>query len=158
MNNYNNYQNYLLDCIDYDSVSKLPYDNNPQLVADQSRSLNIRFLSGMSLLRRNIKEFAQTLPIHDRTMVNLTTEYIWYFYLTPSQKKEFTTLADKANKINYDKIQINADNINRIYRLNTPQITNDPVVNNFYNGSNFNEGLVSSILPAGHGSTLFGHF
>jgi hypothetical protein len=46
----------------------------------------------------------------------------------------------------------NATTINRIVRITIPQITEDLIVNNFFNGSNFhdsNDNFESLILPAG---------
>ncbi|RIA78645.1 hypothetical protein C1645_795548 [Glomus cerebriforme] len=148
-------QNYLLNRMDYDSICKLPCDNNPLMVAAQARNRNIRVLTGAGLLRQNVEEFAQTLQMNDRTMINSTTKYIWSLYLTPSQKEEFEDLANKANDINLKIMQINSDNINRISRL-TPQVTDDPIMSNFYNGADFQvDGGFESLFPAGHGSTSF---
>ncbi|RIA98059.1 hypothetical protein C1645_801448 [Glomus cerebriforme] len=161
------YNKYLLD-IDYDTACKVPYDNDPLLVAARARELNIHFLDGMGLMKLSVEDIAQKSKINDQQMIDSTTKYIWYSYIKSSQKEEFKTLASKANEINYNKRQINADNLDRICRINTPQITNDPIMDNFFQGTNnfyddddHNNNFESSILPSGSGygtSSSFGSF
>jgi hypothetical protein len=145
-------ENYLLDLIDRELVCKLPCDNNELSVAARARSRNIDILTGLGLIKFNVETEAQRLGIVDRRMINLTSSYIWSFHITPSQKKKFKALADKVNNINHNIRQINNENLNRIYRLDT-QDADIP----FFNGVNFydNDGFESLFLPAGNGSSTF---
>ncbi|RGB26923.1 hypothetical protein C1646_769779 [Rhizophagus diaphanus] len=148
--NVNN--NYLVDLIDLELVCKLPYDNNALSVADWARSRNID-INGLGLVKFNVEIEAQRLRIKDQQMINLTSKYIWTYYITPSQKEKFKALAKKANDINNNIRQINAENLNRISRLTT-QDTDIPFINgiNFYDD---NGGFESLFMPAGNGSSSF---
>jgi hypothetical protein len=145
--------NYLVDLIDRELVCKLPYDNNALSVADWARSRNIDILNGLGLVTLNVEIEAQRLRLKDQRMIHLTSKYIWKSYITPSQKEKFKALAKKANDINNNIRQINAENLNRIFRLNT-QDTDIPLINgiNFYDD---NGGFESLFMPAGNGSSSF---
>lgn len=56
------------------------------------------------------------------------------------------------NRISRIRLKRNAHTIDQIARITTRQITNNPLENNFFNGTNFdeNKGFESLILPTGH--------
>ena len=150
--------NYLLNCIDYNIVYQLPYDNNPLKVAAQAINRKIQILTGIDLIRQNVEGEALRLQVHDRRIINLTVNHVWNSCLTPFQRDQFTTLADSANDINQNMARVNDENLNRIIQIGH-QVTNNPFENNFFNGTDFQDddknidNIYSLILPAGTGST-----
>src|SRR6266542_2880401 len=153
--------NSFLTLIDYNNIYLLPYNNNSQiLAAAQSRNnnRNIRRLTGKILLKRNIEREAHRLQIHDRHLINLAVNYIWYLNSTLTQRRRFTNLANEAKNLNQNRVsQIhlrnNTNTLNRITQLTIPQVSNDPF-EFLFNGSNFsanndNNNLESLILPSG---------
>ncbi|RIA98057.1 hypothetical protein C1645_813288 [Glomus cerebriforme] len=128
-----------LNRINHEKIYELPYDNNPLMVATRARncSTTIKKLTGQSLLKWNVKLEAQRLKINNNYIINLSTEYIWNFYLSDSQRDRFISLANNVNDINRHVSMINnTDTINRIFRLDQ-QKSNNPFVENFFNGTPF---------------------
>src|SRR5688572_16367158 len=94
--------NNLLNQINYENVYQLPYNNNAQILAVLSRrraSRRIQRLTGRILMRKNVEREALRLQIHNRYIINLATDYIWNSHSTPSQRHQFTNLANNANNI-----------------------------------------------------------
>jgi len=93
----------------------------------------------------------------------LAIDYIWYLRLTPSQRDRFIRLANNRNNLNQNRVSRirinNANTLDQIARISIPQITNNPLEQNFFNGVNFddNNDLEYLILPAGcfSGSSSF---
>ncbi|CAB4428437.1 unnamed protein product [Rhizophagus irregularis] len=56
------------------------------------------------------------------------------------------------NRVSRIRLKSNAHTIDRIARITTRQISNNPLENNFYNGTNFdeNKSFEYLILPIGH--------
>src|SRR6266542_5554568 len=87
-----------LDCINYKKINKLPYNNDPIVVATHARNhvKAIRKLKGETLLNWNIELEAERLQINDRNIINWATKHIWNSKLTDCQRNEFSSLANKA--------------------------------------------------------------
>jgi hypothetical protein len=156
--------NNLLSQINYENIYQLPYNNNEQIIAVLSRRRSsrgrIQRLTGRILMRRNVEREAHRLQIYNRYIINLATDYIWNLHFTPSQRYQFTNLANSANNINQNRSSRssrvrsidNTSTLERITLINNIQITNNPLENNFFNGTNFddnNNTFESLILPAG---------
>src|SRR5581483_7443375 len=106
----------------------------------------IQSTSGKDLIKLNVEGEARRLRLYNRHIINLATDYIWDELSTPSQRNRFINIANNLNRIN------NNDTLNQIARLTTPQVTNDPFENDFFNGTSFhdsNNSLDYLILPAG---------
>jgi hypothetical protein len=109
-----------LDHVNHNNIINI-YFQNEQTLANQSRNLN---LSGKDLVKQTVERKAHQLHMHSQHLVILATDHIWNS-LTLFQRNQFTKLANNAN------------NNARIYRITIPQVTNDPLVHNFFNGSFF---------------------
>jgi hypothetical protein len=134
--------------INYHNVCQFSYNNNDAAAYGRYR----HSLTGKCLMKRNIIREAYRLQIHDQRIINLATNIIWNFRLTTSQKDHFTIL---ANNIRVSRIN-NTDIINRILQM-TPQVTNNPFEDNFFNGVNFDDtnNMESLIYPAGSVTSFF---
>uniref|UniRef100_U9TBG3 Uncharacterized protein n=1 Tax=Rhizophagus irregularis (strain DAOM 181602 / DAOM 197198 / MUCL 43194) TaxID=747089 RepID=U9TBG3_RHIID len=75
---------------------------------------------------------------------------------------QFINVANNTNNVNINRNRVaqirpinNSSTIDRIARINTPQITNNSIENDFFNGTNFydNNSFESLILPAGCSAT-----
>ncbi|GBB87510.1 hypothetical protein RclHR1_00140014 [Rhizophagus clarus] len=146
--------NDFLNRANYDIIHQLPYNNNPQALAAKVR-IGKRFqrLTGMNLMKRNVKQEAQRLQLHNQYLINLATNKIWNLKTTRSQRQQFVNLANNANNINHNMMRHN-ETLNRIAQINVPQVTNNQFGDNFFNGTNFNndsnnQDIQSLILPAG---------
>jgi len=163
--------NIFLNLIDYRNVHQLPYNNNAQTLAATIRNSSKR-LTGKGLVKENIKREANRLQLH-RTfrlrnrrithrlrrlynrlsiqhIINLATNNVWK-RLTSDQRNQFINLANNANNIRFTN---HLSTVDQIARLTTPQITNNPLEDDFFNGMvNLNDDISSSlesrILPAG---------
>ena len=126
--------------IDFEKVYSLPNNDYFQRFRSQPR------LTGKDLIKRNIEHEARRLGLnHQQDIIRSTTDKIWDSHLEPFQRKKFNNFADNINKIrNYDTIDL-------IVRINIPQITNNPLENDFFNGTKFHEdkSFESLILPNG---------
>lgn len=174
--------NIFLNLIDYRNIYQLPYSNNAQTLATTIRD---KRLTGKGLIKQNIKREARRLQLHrtyrlqnytthrlqllqtnrlrlynrlfSRHIINLATTYVWRRRLTSTQRDRFKNLANNANHIRFTN---NLSTIDQIAQLTTPQITNNPLENDFFNGvENFcdnDNSLETLILPAGClGSSTF---
>ncbi|PKY53213.1 hypothetical protein RhiirA4_471298 [Rhizophagus irregularis] len=151
--------NNLFNQINYENVYQLPYNNNAQILAVLSRrraSRRIQRLTGRILMRKNVEREALRLQIHNRYIINLATDYIWNSHSTPSQRYQFTNLANNANNINQNRASRvrwidNTSTLVNIIQINNTQITNNTFENDFFNGTRFddNNTFESLILPAG---------
>jgi hypothetical protein len=165
--------NIFLNLIDYRNIYQLPHNNNAQVLAATIRD---KRLTGKGLIKQNIEREADRLHLHrtyrlqnymtrrlqlsqtrrlrlysrlfSQHIINLATTYIWRRRLTSTQRNQFINLANNANHIRFANY---LSTIDRIARLTTPQITNDPLENDFFNGvENFcDNSFESLILPAG---------
>ena len=147
--------NSFLNRIDYNNLNHFSYDINAQ-------GSGRRRITGKDLMKQNVERESHRLRIHNRHIIDLATNYIWSSRLTPFQKNQFINLAkdaNSANDINQDREisrirRINVNNtetIDRIARIATPQVTDNPFENNFFNGTSFHgsDSFESLILPAG---------
>ncbi|PKC65322.1 hypothetical protein RhiirA1_461207 [Rhizophagus irregularis] len=75
---------------------------------------------------------------------------------------QFINVANNTNNVNINRNRVaqirlinNSSTIDRIARINTPQITNNSTENDFFNGTSFydNNSFESLILPAGCSTT-----
>ena len=126
--------NFLINNINYHYIYQLPYNNNPRVLASQTKSYKL--LTGKSLLKQNIICEANRLQVNDKRIINLVVDHIWNC-LNSSLKVQFTTLANNANDINLKETQVNAANLNRIAQLNVEQFTSNLFEDNFFNGVKF---------------------
>src|SRR4051794_18491603 len=126
--------------MNYGNICKLPYDNNPLLVADRTRNRKINILTGISgtdLIELNIENEInrlQTAGIDIDIKDIETVNDIWNQRLTSAQRKAFTTLADKVNIIQ-NAARANEDSINRMVRNDIHQETNDPFEISIFGGT-----------------------
>ncbi|CAB4428430.1 unnamed protein product [Rhizophagus irregularis] len=74
----------------------------------------------------------------------------------------FINVANNTNNVNINRNRVaqirpinNSNTIDRIALINTPQITNNSIENDFFNGTSFydNNSFESLILPAGCSTT-----
>ena len=112
-------------------------------------------------MKLNVEREADRLEFYSQHIINLATEYIWGLWDSRSstifQKSQFINLANNANNINRDReinrlrFINNSEIIDQIARINLPQVTSNPLENNFFNGTRFqdNNSFESLILPAG---------
>ncbi|CAB4390965.1 hypothetical protein RhiirA5_497431 [Rhizophagus irregularis] len=167
--------NIFLNLIDYRNIYQLPYNNNAQTLATTIRD---KRLTGKGLIKQNIKREAHRLQLYrtyrlqnytthrlqllqthrlrlynrlfSKHIINLATTYVWRRRLTSTQRNRFINLANNANNIRFTN---NLSTIDQIARLATPQITDNPLDDDFFNGAgnfcNNNNSLDSLILPAG---------
>ncbi|GBB97467.1 hypothetical protein RclHR1_00030024 [Rhizophagus clarus] len=158
--------NNLFNQFNFENIYQLPYNNNAQILAILSRrraSRRIQRLTGRILMRRNVEREAHRLQVHSRYIINLATDYIWNLHSTPSQRYQFTNLANNVNNINQNRASRvrridNTSTLDNIIRINNTQVTNNSFENEFFNGTNFddNNTFESLILPAGFlGSSSF---
>ena len=145
-----------LNNLNYDFVCLPPFNNNPNDVATHVRNnTRIQILAGKDLLKWNIEREAQRLRLYDqRLLMSSATDRIWRLICTSYQRQQFERLANNANIINQNIRQVIDDTLGRISQINVQQVTNNPLFDNFYNGtSNFsdnnNDDIESLILPAG---------
>ncbi|RIA83310.1 hypothetical protein C1645_834030 [Glomus cerebriforme] len=115
--------NNILNHINY-NINPLSHNNNVQILADQARNVTSQILTGEYLIRRNVEPEARRYNNHI-----IATDNIWNSRLTTSEKN----YSNRANNIN------NTDTIDRITRITTRQITNNPLEDDFFNGSNCHE-------------------
>ncbi|CAG8559209.1 3460_t:CDS:1 [Funneliformis mosseae] len=120
-----------------------PHHNNAaQLLAAQVRNGRIRILTGMDLLKQNIKYEANRLHVYGRYIIDLATNRIWHHHLSTFQRQQFITLANSLNGINRRRasqlrMTNNVDTLNRISQITLPQAITSTFENNFFNGINF---------------------
>ncbi|CAG8624511.1 6726_t:CDS:1 [Funneliformis caledonium] len=149
----------LLYNLDYDKISMPPYDNQHTIAYHARKHARIKILSGMGLLKWNIESEMQKLFFPKNTnLIDSATMCVWETRLEPFQRKEFEKMAKEANEINQNKRQITEDTLNRIVRIDIPQVGNLPLDHSFYNGTSFmNNNDFESFLPAGSsGNSNFG--
>src|SRR6266498_424896 len=99
--------NNFLNHINYDNIYILPYNNNAQILAVLSRRISgrrVQRLTGKFLMKRNVGREARRLQVHSRYIINLATDYIWNLHSIPSQRQQFTNLANNANNINQNRV------------------------------------------------------
>jgi hypothetical protein len=79
-------------------------------------------------------------------------------YCSRRGTSQYINTANNVNNINTNRNRVsqirpinNSCTIDRIARITTPQITNNPIENDFFNGTSFydNNSFESLILPAG---------
>jgi hypothetical protein len=138
--------NNFLNHIDHNNVfSFLNINEQAQILANEARNGTLsQRLTGKELLKRSL-ECELRSDNHDIIDIDSITNEIWNSRLTTSQKKELASIADNVNKFR------NANTIERITRINTPQITKTDFEESFFNGKSFHDekNLESSILPLG---------
>ena len=125
-----------LNNINDNMIYLLPYNNNAQVLAAHARNdMRVQKLTGKDLMKRNVKREANRLHIHSRYIIDLATNHIWKS-CDSHQRQQFTDLANNVNNIIQNHID-NADTIDRISRMVTPQVTNNIYQDNFFNGTSF---------------------
>jgi len=125
-----------LNNINYNQIFLLPCNNNAQVLAAQARNdMRVQKLTGQGLLKRNVEYEANRLHISNLYTIHLATDGIWKS-CGSLQRQLFTNLANDANNINRNHM-VNADTIDRISRMVTPQVTNNIYQDNFFNGTSF---------------------
>ncbi|GES95335.1 hypothetical protein GLOIN_2v1773585 [Rhizophagus clarus] len=130
-------KNYL-DRMNFENLLSPPQNDVIRML--QSRPV---LLIGKDLMRRNVEDEVHRLQFNDEIIDPITNE-IWNSHLTARQKRTFVRLANNINIIR------NSDNVDRISRINTPQITKNDFENDFFNGTNFygDKSFQSLILPS----------
>ncbi|CAI2163302.1 6922_t:CDS:1 [Funneliformis geosporum] len=141
----------LLNNLDYDEVSKLPYDNPDTIAYHARRYARIQTLDGMGLLKWNIENETQKLFLEKNpNLINSAAMRIWETRLKPFQRQEFEKMAKDANEINQIKRQIIEDTQNRIARIDITQVGNLDFEHSFFNGTSFgNNNKYEFLFPAG---------
>ncbi|RGB21817.1 hypothetical protein C1646_731741 [Rhizophagus diaphanus] len=135
--NLNSIQNFLNN-LNYNNIYLYPFNNNPLKVAIHVRNFTeIQVLKGEDLLLWNVEREALRLQVNNRNIIHLATNDIWNLHLTNLQKNQFTDLADKANRINQDYVQVSEDTLNRIFQIDLLQGANNPLENHIFNGVAF---------------------
>src|SRR3954451_21051898 len=135
--------NDFLSNLNYDVIYLLPFNNDSHMVSAHARNgARIQILTGRDLLKWNVILEAQRLQLHNRLVINLATNRIWRLRCTRFQRQQFTSLANDSNSINQNLRRVIDDTLNRIAQMNIPQVSNNSLENNFYNGTKFIE-----ILP-----------
>ena len=77
------------------------------------------------------------------------------YYRQRNYRRRFVNMKNNGRN---SRLINNTNTIDRIVRINTPQITNNSLSNNFLNGTSFydnNNSFESLILPAGFSTSLF---
>ncbi|CAI2163298.1 6920_t:CDS:1 [Funneliformis geosporum] len=139
----------LLNNLDDSKISAIPYDN-PHTVADRARKARIQLLNGMGLLKWNIESEAKILFLDNNPkLINSATKFVWDSKLTHPQRQEFENLAKNANMINRNIRQSIEDTHNRVSQMDSPQVGNNPLENDFYNGTKFGNNGFEFLLPIG---------
>ncbi|CAI2169875.1 18662_t:CDS:1 [Funneliformis geosporum] len=111
-----------------------PFNSNARILAAQMRyGRNIRTITGIILLKRNVKREAIRLRMHNLHIISLATDHIWNTS-TAVQRDQFATLAASVNTINQNH---RANFIYRMTQITTPQETNSSFGNALFNGSAF---------------------
>ncbi|CAG8663584.1 24_t:CDS:1 [Funneliformis mosseae] len=116
-----------------------PYNSNAQILAAQTRNCrSIPRITGIHLMKRNIKREANRLHVYCRHIIDLTTNHVWNFS-TAHQREQFTMLANDINNINRNRVLLlsNAETVNRMFQITIPQATSSEFDNAFFNGSSF---------------------
>ena len=121
----------LLIRLNHNIIYQLPCDNDPQKLSVQTKSCKI--LTAKGLLKRNVEKETYRFHIDDRCIINLTVDRIWNF-MNPSLQQQFTALANGANDASLNKRRIEADNLDRIARLDARQTTSNLFEDNLFNG------------------------
>ena len=140
------------------NVCKLPYNNNPNLVAVEARTRKIQTITAITLIKLNLKDEINRLQAIgiDVNIKDIRSEvnHIWNC-LPLERQREFTTLANNANNINQNAALANEDSINRMIQIDIPQITNNPFEVSIFEGTkNFNDNDFESLILTS-GSTFF---
>src|SRR5436190_1889706 len=104
--------------LNYDIIYRLPYENNPRTLADQTS----KRLTGKWVLKQNVISESTRLRVHDQCIIDSATDYIWDT-MEPSLREKFIILANSANIINLPKLKENEENLDRIARINLKQKT-----------------------------------
>lgn len=105
-----------------------PHVNNAKALADQARNgTSFQMLSGKDLLKQNVIREVHRLKLkYNALLIDLATNEIWS-HLTQCKRRQFENLAIIAN------------NINIIIQIPEQQITDNPLGNDFFNGTNFHK-------------------
>ncbi|CAB4483419.1 hypothetical protein RhiirA5_423844 [Rhizophagus irregularis] len=152
-----------LNHINYNIIHQLPHNNNPNVLAAQTRvGKRVQRLTGFKLMKRNVKLEAERLQLYDQYLINLATSKIWSLRTSRSQRQQFINLANDANNINQNMMTENNANINRISQINNSQKVKNQFEDNFFNGTKFdnnnNRDLESLIFPIGSSRNLGTYF
>jgi hypothetical protein len=143
----------LLANLNYNNICIPPFNNDPYVVATKARnSTRIQILNGKDLLWWNIKLEIQRLKLRkNRNMIKKITDKVWNSEQMRPKREVFESLAKDANIINKNIKLVIDDTLSRISQINIPQVTNNPLFDDFYNGVNFsnndNNDLESLIFP-----------
>ncbi|RIA87881.1 hypothetical protein C1645_827155 [Glomus cerebriforme] len=135
-------RNIFFNLVNYNNIYLLPHNNDAQLLAVQ---INNERITGKDLIKQNVESEALRLHLYCQHLISRATDYIWDIHSTPSQRNEFNILAVNSNNIsrinqNQNRSINNTDTIDRIARINLPQITNNnPFGNCLFNGTSFYE-------------------
>ncbi|RIA95732.1 hypothetical protein C1645_816321 [Glomus cerebriforme] len=145
--------NSFLRYLNYDNIHLFPFNNDPNKIATHVRlTTTINILTGKDLLKWNVQKEARRLQLRNRHVIDLATDKIWCLKCKNSQRQQFENLAKDANIINQNIRRVNDDTRKSISQINVRQVINEPLFDNFYNGTiNFsdNNDLESLILPCG---------
>ncbi|GBC02959.1 hypothetical protein RclHR1_04900002 [Rhizophagus clarus] len=117
--------------IDYENLKQL---NGQQILAYQTSQPLHRFklLNGKDLLNIYLESEAIRLKVHDKFLVKLALYHIWITNLNLRDK--LLDLADDVNKINLNKKRVCDENLNRIIRIDVPQMVNSIFEEHIFNG------------------------
>ncbi|GES95330.1 hypothetical protein GLOIN_2v1782020 [Rhizophagus clarus] len=128
------------------NYNKLCSNELVQKLANEVRNGTIsQTFTGKELFKQSLEYELRLNNPRDIIDINSEMNEIWNSRLTDSQKKPFMRLADRINSVR------NSDTIDRISRINTPQITKTAFEDFFFNGTDFREdkSFESLILPMG---------
>jgi hypothetical protein len=137
-----------LNHLDHDNIlSFLNTNEQAHKLANKARDGTIsQILTGKELLKQCLEcKLRSDTNQCDIIDIDSVTNEIWDTRLKTSQKRLFASLAENVNKAR------NANTIELIARINTPQIAETVSQNSFFNGTKFSEdeSFESLILPLG---------
>ena len=130
-----------LDRVDYRNIYLLPYNNDAQILATQTRN---RWITGRDLIKQNVEHEAHRLQLYSQHLTDIATDYIWNIHSTTCQKEQFINLANNANitnniNQNRNRFMNNSDTIDRISQITTPQMVNSDQESCFFCGASFHD-------------------
>lgn len=120
--------NNFLKQINRKMICSPPHNNNAKAIADQaSNGTSFQMLSGKDLLKQNVEREAHRLKLPYNTFIIDSATNKFWSRLTRYKKRQFENLAILAN------------NINIIIQIPEQQITDNPLENDFFNGTKFHK-------------------
>ena len=142
--------NELLNLIRLEDIITLVPSSATVLAAYAMSEIIPRLLTGKDVIRPKMEREAHKNQIYEKFIINSATEKVWQFHLSDLQRDRFETLANSANEINRNRTRFTEDSmLERMTRIDGPQITNDSFVDNILNGTSFHNNN-NLIWPAGN--------